>query len=116
LNLTKCGIEFIFHDDVCEIEGRCTVKCDGKTGVEIFNLGTGTGTSVLEVVAAFSKACGKELPYVIRERRAGDIAANWCDPTLALKLFGWKAKFDIEDMCRDSWHFESLLKTECETR
>ncbi len=56
---------------------------NGKTGVEIFNLGTGTGTSVLEVVAAFSKACGKELPYVIRERRAGDIAANWCDASKA---------------------------------
>ena len=50
------------------------------------------------------------------ETSMSDIAANWCDPTLALKLFGWKAKFDIEDMCRDSWHFESLLKTECETR
>ena len=53
---------------------------NGKTGVEIFNLGTGTGTSVLEVVAAFSKACGKELPYVIRERRAGDIAATGAMP------------------------------------
>ncbi len=68
---------------------------NGKTGVEIFNLGTGTGTSVLEVVAAFSKACGKELPYVIRERRAGDIAANWCDASKAERMMGWKAQYDM---------------------
>ena len=80
---------------------------NGKTGVEIFNLGTGTGTSVLEVVAAFSKACGKELPYVIRERRAGDIAANWCDASKAERMMGWKAKFNIKDMCRDSWRWQS---------
>ena len=80
---------------------------NGKTGVEIFNLGTGTGTSVLEVVAAFSKACGKELPYVIRERRAGDIAANWCDASKAERMMGWKAQYDIADMCRDSWNWQS---------
>ena len=80
---------------------------NGKTGVEIFNLGTGTGTSVLEVVAAFSKACGKELPYVIRERRAGDIAANWCDASKAERMMGWKAQYDIADMCRDGWNWQS---------
>ena len=80
---------------------------NGKTGVETFNLGTGTGTSVLEVVAAFSKACGKELPYVIRERRAGDIAANWCDASKAERMMGWKAQYDIADMCRDSWNWQS---------
>ena len=73
---------------------------NGKTGVEIFNLGTGTGT-------AFSKACGKELPYVIRERRAGDIAANWCDASKAERMMGWKAQYDIADMCRDSWNWQS---------
>ena len=67
----------------------------------------GTGTSVLEVVAAFSKACGKELPYVIRERRAGDIAANWCDASKAERMMGWKAQYDIADMCRDSWNWQS---------
>ena len=65
------------------------------------------GTSVLEVVAAFSKACGKELPYVIRERRAGDIAANWCDASKAERMMGWKAQYDIADMCRDSWNWQS---------
>ena len=79
---------------------------NGREGVEVFNLGTGKGSSVLEVVAAFSKACGKELPYVIRERRGGDIAANWCDASKAERMLGWKAQYDINDMCRDSWNWQ----------
>ena len=80
---------------------------NGKSGVEVFNLGTGTGTSVLEVIRAFSKACGKELPYVIKPRRGGDIAANWCDASKAERMLGWKAQYDIDDMCRDSWNWQS---------
>lgn len=80
---------------------------NGKSGVEVFNLGTGKGTSVLEVIRAFSKACGKELPYVIKPRRGGDIAANWCDASKAERLMGWKAQYDIDDMCRDSWNWQS---------
>ncbi len=80
---------------------------NGKEGVEVFNLGTGTGTSVLEVVHAFEKACGKELPYKICPRRGGDIAANWCDASKAEREMGWKARYDIADMCRDSWNWQS---------
>ena len=80
---------------------------NGREGVEVFNLGTGTGSSVLDVIHAFSKACGKELPYVIRERRGGDIAANWCDATKAEREMGWKAQYDLADMCRDSWNWQS---------
>ncbi len=80
---------------------------NGREGVEIFNLGTGTGSSVLDVIRAFSKACGKELPYVIRERRGGDIAANWCDASKAEREMGWKAQYDLADMCRDSWNWQS---------
>ena len=80
---------------------------NGREGVEVFNLGTGTGSSVLDVIRAFSKACGKELPYVIRERRGGDIAANWCDATKAERETGWKAQYDLADMCRDSWNWQS---------
>ena len=80
---------------------------NGKNGVEVFNLGSGKGTSVLEVIRAFSKACGKELPYVIKPRRGGDIAANWCDASKAERLMGWKAQYDIDDMCRDSWNWQS---------
>ena len=107
LLLTSVKVELELLDEESSVLAVCSVKCDGKTGVEIFNLGTGTGTSVLEVVAAFSKACGKELPYVIRERRAGDIAANWCDASKAERMMGWKAQYDIADMCRDSWNWQS---------
>ena len=79
----------------------------GKTGVEIFNLGTGKGSSVLDVVRAFSAACGKDLPYVIEPRRAGDVTANWADCTKAREMLGWEAQYDITDMCRDSWNWQS---------
>lgn len=80
---------------------------NGKTGVEIFNLGTGNGTSVLEMIHAFEKACGHELAYKICPRRGGDIAANWCDASKAKELMGWEAKLNVDDMCRDSWNWQS---------
>ena len=80
---------------------------NGREGVEVFNLGTGQGTSVLEVVHAFSEACGRELPYQIRPRRAGDVAAVYGDASKAERLMGWKAQFNITDMCRDSWRWQS---------
>ena len=80
---------------------------NGRTGVEIFNLGTGNGTSVLEIVKAFSKACGRELPYVIEPRRPGDVTANYADCTKAREWMGWEAQYDIADMCRDSWNWQS---------
>lgn len=80
---------------------------NGKTGVEVFNLGTGTGTSVLEVIQAFSEACGHDVPYVIDPRRPGDIAENYADATKAKELMGWEATRDIADMCRDSWNWQS---------
>ena len=80
---------------------------NGRTGVEVFNLGTGTGTSVLEIIKAFSKACGHEVPYVVDPRRPGDVTANYADCSKARDLMGWEAKFNIEDMCRDSWNWQS---------
>ena len=80
---------------------------DGKTGVEAVNLGTGVGSSVLDVVRAFSKACGKELPYVIKPRRPGDVAENYADPKKAKELFDWEAQFDLDKMCEDSWNWQS---------
>ena len=74
-------------------------------GVEKVNLGTGKGYSVLEVLHAYEKACGKELPYKIMERRPGDIAECYADTEKAEKLLGWKAKYDIAEMCADSWNF-----------
>ena len=77
-----------------------------KDGVFICNLGTGHGYSVLDVIHAFEKACGKELPYVIRERRPGDIATCYSSPAKAEKELGWTAEFDLEVMCRDSWNWQ----------
>ena len=75
------------------------------TGVEAVNLGTGKGSSVLDVLHAFEKACGKELPYKIMPRRDGDIAWSYAEPKKAKELFGWEAKFGLDDMCRDGWSF-----------
>ncbi|MDO5701852.1 MAG: UDP-glucose 4-epimerase GalE [Lachnospiraceae bacterium] len=76
-------------------------------GVNVFNLGTGIGYSVLDIIKAFDKACGRELPYVIDPRRPGDIAQCYSDPSKAAELLGWKAEKGIEDMCRDAWNWQS---------
>ena len=75
-------------------------------GVEVFNLGTGRGYSVLEIVAAFEAASGVKIPYVIDPRRAGDIAVCYADPGKAERVLGWHAEKSIEDMCRDSWNWQ----------
>jgi len=75
-------------------------------GSHAVNLGTGNGTSVLELVNAFIKASGKDVPYQIVARRPGDIASCYADPTKAEELLHWHAEKDIDDMCRDSWHFQ----------
>ena len=77
------------------------------TGVEVFNLGTGTGYSVLDMVHAFSRACGKDIPYRIAPRRSGDIAACYADVTKAKEVLGWSARLDIDDMCRSAWNWQS---------
>jgi UDP-glucose 4-epimerase len=82
-------------------------KLQENPGVVTYNLGTGTGYSVLDVVKAFEKASGKEIPYEITDRRAGDIAINFADPSKAEKELGWKAEHDLVDMCRDSWRWQS---------
>lgn len=75
------------------------------TGVEAVNLGTGRGTSVLEILDAYSKACGRKLPYRVVPRRPGDIAVCYADTEKAQRLYGWKAQKNIGQMCADSWNF-----------
>ena len=75
-------------------------------GVEVFNLGTGRGYSVLELVAAFEAASGVKIPYVIDPRRPGDIAVCYADPKKAERVLGWRAERDLGDMCRDSWNWQ----------
>lgn len=75
-------------------------------GIAVYNMGTGTGYSVLDVVNAFEKTNGVHVPYAIKPRRAGDIATCYCNPTKAKIELGWEAKFGIEDMVRDSWNWQ----------
>ncbi len=77
-----------------------------EAGVHIYNLGTGNGYSVLDMIAAFSKACGKELPYEIKPRRAGDIPTCFATSAKAEKELGWKAQYDLEKMCADQWNWQ----------
>ena len=84
------------------IEGMETLP-----GAQIFNLGTGNGYSVLDIIKAFSAACGRDLPYVIDPRRPGDVAQCYSDPTKAKEVLGWVAEKNIEDMCRDAWNWQS---------
>ncbi|MDY0133895.1 MAG: GDP-mannose 4,6-dehydratase, partial [Acholeplasmatales bacterium] len=78
-------------------------------GVEVFNLGTGKGTSVLEIVKAFEEVNKIKIPYVITDRRPGDISASYADANKAKKLLNWEAKLTIKDMVKDSWNFERNL-------
>ena len=81
-------------------------KIKSRTGVLTYNLGTGTGYSVLDMIKAYSKACGRELPYKLEERRPGDIDACFADPKKAMEEIGFTAKKTLEDMCRDSWKWQ----------
>ena len=85
----------------------CALKAiERKCGLEIYNLGTGKGYSVLDIVKTFKKVNGVEIPYRIMPRRPGDIATCYSDPSKALRELGWKAQFGIEEMCRDSWNWQ----------
>lgn len=86
---------------------KAVEKVEGEDGLFIYNLGTGVGYSVLDVVKAFEKASGKKIPYVIGPRRDGDIATCYSDPSKAFKELGWKAERGIEEMCEDSWRWQS---------
>ena len=78
----------------------------GESGVFIYNLGTGSGNTVLEVVKAYEVASGRPVPYEIGERRAGDVAASWADVTRASEVLDWRTRLTLEDMCADSWRWQ----------
>ena len=83
-------------------------KLESKCGLFVCNLGTGKGYSVLDVLHAYEKACGRKLPYVIDPRRPGDIAECYADPRKAFDEMGWKAQLGIEEMCASSWKWQSM--------
>ncbi len=103
------GVRDYIH--VVDLARGHVLACDfaaKRTGCEIINLGTGTGYSVLDLVKTFERVNGVRIPYVIAPRRAGDIAENYADPSKAKELLGWEAQKTLEDMCRDTYHFQSL--------
>lgn len=101
------GVRDYLH--VCDLARGHVRACDyaaDHTGCEIFNLGTGVGYSVLDMVRTFAEVNGIEIPYVIDPRRPGDIAVCYADPSKAETLLGWKTEKTLEDMCRDTYRFQ----------
>ncbi|AST93406.1 UDP-glucose 4-epimerase GalE [Sutcliffiella cohnii] len=99
--------DYIHVVDLAKGHLKALEKVKKTTNVDAYNLGTGQGYSVLEMVQAFEEASGKEVPYRIINRRPGDIGECYADPTKAEKELGWKAEKGIEEMCRDSWRWQS---------
>ena len=99
--------DYIHVVDLAKGHVKAIEKINEISGVGIWNLGTGQGYSVLDVVKAFEKASGIKIKYKITPRRPGDIAECYCDPSKANKELGWKAENGIEEMCKDSWNWQS---------
>ncbi len=102
--------DYIHVVDLAKGHLKALERAEKVTGVEAFNLGTGTGYSVLDIVKNFEKATGQKVKYEIVARRPGDIAECYADPTKAEKILGWKAEKNLEEMCRDSWKFTKNAK------
>ncbi len=100
--------DYIHVVDLAKGHLKALEKVKGSNGIEAYNLGTGTGYSVLDLVKSFEKATGQEISYEIVARRAGDIAECFADPTKASNMLDWIAEKGIEEMCRDSWRWQSL--------
>ena len=100
--------DYIHVVDLAKGHVAALQHCLGKAGYYTYNLGTGVGISVLDMINAFSKTIGHDLPYEFAPRRAGDIATCYSDPTKAFKELGWKSEKTVEDMTNDSWHWQSI--------
>ncbi|MBR6739327.1 MAG: UDP-glucose 4-epimerase GalE, partial [Oscillospiraceae bacterium] len=100
--------DYIHVVDLAKGHVAALKKLESGCGLFVVNLGTGKGYSVLDVLHAYEKACGKTLPYVVDPRRPGDIAAYYADPRTALEEMGWEAKLGIEAMCASSWKWQSM--------
>jgi UDP-glucose 4-epimerase len=98
--------DFIHVCDLADGHVKALPKLMADPGVLIYNLGTGTGYSVLEMIRGFERACGRPIPYEIVSRRPGDIGACWADPGRAGKELGWQATRSLDDMCADTWRWQ----------
>lgn len=103
--------DFIHVVDLAKGHVAALRRLQEVSGLHVWNLGTGTGTSVLELVAAFERAAGVAVPYEITARRPGDVAATYADPTRANQELGWTAERDIEAMCADTWRWQTFALT-----
>lgn len=99
--------DYIHVVDLAEGHIKALEKLNSHPGLVTYNLGTGKGYSVLEIIHNFEKACGKKIPYNITDRRPGDIDMCYADPGKAKKELGWEAKRDIDKMCEDAWRWQS---------
>ena len=99
--------DYIHVVDLAKGHVKALEKICQNPGLEVYNLGTGNGYSVLDIIHAFSKACGHEIPYVIGPRRPGDIDVCYADPAKARKELGWEAEYDLNRMCEDTWRWQS---------
>ena len=99
--------DYIHVVDLAKGHVKALKKIEEKAGLKVYNLGTGIGYSVLDIVKNFEEATGVKIPYVIKERRAGDIATCYSSAEKAEKELGWKAEFGIREMCADSWKWQS---------
>jgi UDP-glucose 4-epimerase len=100
--------DYIHVVDLAKGHVKALQALEDRSQVLTVNLGTGNGYSVLDMVKAFEKASGKDVPYEIVERRAGDIATCYADPSYAAEKLGWKAKHGLDEMCEDTWHWQSM--------
>ena len=98
--------DYIHVMDLARGHVKALEKIEKNPGMEIYNLGTGKGHSVLELIKSFEKTTGVRIPYSVKPRRKGDIAICYCNPLKAWKELGWKAERDIFEMCRDAWRWE----------
>ena len=99
--------DYIHVVDLANGHLKAVEKKQSEPGVHIYNLGTGQGYSVLQIIKAFSKACGKDVPFVIAPPRPGDVAICYADASKAKAELGWVAERGIEEMCRDAWNWQS---------
>ena len=99
--------DYIHVVDLARGHVKALKKIEDKSGLNIYNLGTGKGYSVLDIVKNFEEATGVTIPYVIRDRRPGDIATCYSDAGKAEAELGWKAEYGIKEMCADSWKWQS---------
>jgi len=98
-----CSPASLYHVPV----QRAIAYMQENKGESVFNLGTGKGYSVLDLVHSFEKANNIKIPYKIAPRRPGDVATVYASPDKSAEILGWKARYDLEDMCRDSWTWQS---------